>query len=155
MAVTDARSHCQDRTGRLGSGFSVFPSERLELLLSSSFIQNPKSICNCFPTTPWDLMARQISSRAGGEVWWGLAEDNRGIELLLNGCSFREDGKHVNPPSWIWSSRESYGKVMILLSLMPLDVTKGIFSCTSSVCPLIWKFSSEPSYPQFWGFTAV
>lgn len=144
MAVTDARSHCQDRIGRLGSGFSVFPSERLELLLSSSFIQDPNSICNCFPTTPWDLVA-----------WWGLAEGDRGIEQVLDGCSFGEDGKHVNPPPWICSSRESCGKVMILLSLMPLDVTKSIFSCTPSACPPIWKFSGEPSYPHFWRFMAV
>lgn len=119
MAVTDPRSQCQDRTGGLGSSFSVFPSERLEQLLSSSFIQDPKFICNCFPTTPWDSAACQISAQAGGEACWGLAEDDRGIEEVLDGCTFGEDRKHVNPTPWICSSGEPCGKVMILLSLHP------------------------------------
>lgn len=130
----------------------MFPSERLEQLLSSSFIQNPKFICNCFPTTPWDSTACQISAQAGGEACWGLAEDDRGIEEVLDGCTFGEDGKHVNLTLWICSSGELCGKVMILLSLHPdTDVTLGILLCNPSVCLLTWKFSSELSSPQVCG----
>lgn len=159
MAVTDARSHCQDRIGRLGSGFSMFPSERLEQLLSSSFIQNPKFICNCFPTTPWDSTACQISAQAGGEACWGLAEDDRGIEEVLDGCTFREDGKCVNTTLWICFSGEPCGKVLILLSLRPdTDVTLGILLCIPSHAFWFGNFQVNWAVPRsvgLWLFRAV
>jgi len=44
---------------------------------------------------------------------------------------------------------------MILLSLMPPDVTQEIIPHVSSVCRLMWNFSSELSDPQLCRFMTV